>query len=147
MLALVSAGEAKTANGAVERMVLLGLTPRIIAYFVARFRLAAKNAKADDLRSGDIRRLRCGRNQTATEVILHAHAQRQAYTVKHIQKGPTLFIYSAKCHILIRSNVIMLFGRISNIDQSSTRFGSPRACFGSSTRPEIVRRLRWCSRR
>ena len=67
MLALVSAGEAKTANGAVERMVLLGLTPRIIAYFVARFLLAAKNAKADDLRSGDIRRLRCGRNQTAAE--------------------------------------------------------------------------------
>ena len=45
MLALVSAGGAETANGAVERMVLLGLTSRIISNFVARFRLAAKNAK------------------------------------------------------------------------------------------------------
>ena len=95
MLALVSAGAAETANGAVKRRVLLGLTSRIISNFVARFLLAAKNAKADDLRSGDIRRLRCGRNQTATEVILHAHAQRQAYTVKHIQKGPTLLFLSA----------------------------------------------------
>ena len=94
MLALVSAGGAETANSAVERRVLLGLTPRIISNFVARFRLAAKNAKADDLRSGDIRRLRCGRNQTATEVILHAHAQRQAYTVKHIQKGPALLSHA-----------------------------------------------------
>ena len=46
MLALVSAGAAETANGAVERMVLLGLTLRIISNFVARFLLAAKNAKA-----------------------------------------------------------------------------------------------------
>ena len=71
MLALVSAGAAETANGAVKRRVLLGLTSRIISNFVARFLLAAKNAKADDLRSGDI------------------------YTVKHIQKGPTLLFLSA----------------------------------------------------
>ena len=36
-----SAGAAETANGAVERMVLLGLTSRIISNFVARFLLAA----------------------------------------------------------------------------------------------------------
>ena len=41
-----SAGAAETANGAVERMVLLGLTSRIIPNFAAM-------------------RLRCGRNQTA----------------------------------------------------------------------------------
>ena len=44
-----SAGAAETANGAVERMVLLGLTSRIIPNFAAM-------------------RLRRGRNQAAAEV-------------------------------------------------------------------------------
>ena len=69
------------------------------------------------------------------------------YTINSGDGAMPIGKFSAKCYILIRSNVIMSFGRISNIDQSSTRFGSPRACFGSSTRPEIVRRFRWCSRR
>ena len=40
-----SAGAAETANGAVERMVLLGLTSRIIPNFAVGFLLAAKDAK------------------------------------------------------------------------------------------------------
>ena len=40
-----SAGAAETANGAVERMVLPGLTSRIISNFVVRFLLAAKDTK------------------------------------------------------------------------------------------------------
>ncbi len=40
-----SAGAAETANGAVARMVLLGLTSRIIPNFVVGFLLAARDAK------------------------------------------------------------------------------------------------------
>ena len=76
MLALVSAGGAETANGAVERMVLLGLTG---AYYT-KFR-----GNEITTRTKSICRANC-RGVAAVST----HAQRQAYTVKHIQKGLTL---------------------------------------------------------
>ena len=71
-----SAGAAETANGAVERMVLLGLTG---AYYT-KFR-----GNEITVRTKSICRANC-RGAPATLT----HAQRQAYTVEHIQKGPTL---------------------------------------------------------
>ena len=75
-----SAGAAETANGAVERMVLLGLTSRIIPNFAAM-------------------RSRRGRNQLPRKPprlpTTLTHAQRQAYTVKKIQRCPTHLTYSS----------------------------------------------------
>ena len=64
MLALVSAGAAETANGAVERMVLLGLTPRIIPKMVVARRRGEKCACAEGVRLAE-HEPRSGRKATA----------------------------------------------------------------------------------